>query len=338
MVKYTITEIAKLCGTSPATVSRVMNNPEIVAPPLREKIEKVMQEVGYKPNPFASRLSSKSHWGLALFVFDILNPFFAMIVRRISHLAMEQGIPLTVCDTENNEEKERIYLDYLIDNKIGGIIFAEGISMNTIERAGKYTETVLIDRHSQEGVMSEVSSDNYNGARQAVEYLLQLNHRRIGFISGPETWPSAEDRFKGYRDALELFNVPFRPEMVSRGDLRFESGISAMEYFLTLPEWPTAIFSANDQMALGALNKANILNISVPEDISLIGFDNIPYYTLYNTKLTTVEQNIPELCEQAFNIMMEKIAGNSSEKEKKRIIIPTKLKIGETCRKLIGKT
>lgn len=334
MTRYTITEIAKLCGTSPATVSRVMNNPEIVAAPLREKIVKIMHDVGYKPNPFASRLSSKSHWGLALFVFDILNPFFAMIVRRISHLAMEQGIPLTVCDTENNEEKERIYLDYLIDNKIGGIIFAEGISMKTIERAGKYTETVLIDRHSQEGVMSEVSSDNYNGARQAVEYLLQLNHRRIGFISGPENWPSAEERFRGYCDALESYKIPFRPEMVSKGDLRFESGISAMEYFLTLPEWPTAIFSANDQMALGALNKANILNISVPEDISLIGFDNIPYYTLYNTKLTTVEQNIPELCETAFRVMMRKINGDEKSERQKRIIIPTKLRIGETCRKL----
>ena len=186
MSKYTIVEIAKLCGTSPATVSRVLNNPDIVAAPLRKKIEVIMHDVGYKPNPFASRLSSKSRWGLALFVFDILNPFFAMIVRRISHLAMEQGIPLTVCDTENNEEKERIHLDYLLDNKIGGIIFAEGISMATIERARKHTDTVLIDRHSEEGIISEVSSDNYNGARQAVEYLLQLNHKRIGFISGPE--------------------------------------------------------------------------------------------------------------------------------------------------------
>jgi DNA-binding LacI/PurR family transcriptional regulator len=296
-----------------------------------------MQEVGYKPNPFASRLSSNSRWGLALFVFDILNPFFAMIVRSISHLAMEQGIPLTVCDTENNEEKERIYLDYLMDNKIGGIIFAEGISMNTIEKARQFTETVLIDRHSQEGVMSEVSSDNYNGARQAVEYLLQLNHRRIGFISGPESWPSAEERFRGYRDALGSFNLTYKPEMVSSGDFRFESGIKALEYFLTLPEWPTAIFSANDQMALGVLNKAAHLNISVPEDISLIGFDNIPYYSLFNTKLTTVEQNIPELCEQAFRIMMKKINKEVADTEAKRMIIPTKLKIGETCRKLIAK-
>ncbi len=336
MAKYTITEIARLCETSPATVSRVLNNPELVAAPLRERIEKTMKEVGYKPNPFASRLSSKARWGLALFVFDILNPFFALVVRKISHLAMEQGIPLTVCDTENNSEKEKIYLDYLLDNKIGGIIFAEGISLDTIERAQKFTNTVLIDRHSEEGRISEVSSDNYNGGMQATEYLLQLNHRNIGFIGGPKNWPSSDDRYSGYRDALERHNIPFRAEMAFSGDLCFESGISAIEYFLTLPEWPTAIFSANDQMAFGALSKAKSMNISIPEDISLIGFDDIPFYSLYNTKLTTVQQDIQALCESAFAILMEKINNESGVVEEKRVVIPTKLKVGETCRKLVG--
>ncbi|MCF7943544.1 MAG: LacI family transcriptional regulator [Spirochaetia bacterium] len=336
MKRYTITEIAKLCGASPATVSRVLNNPSLVASPLREKIEETMRTVGYKPNPFASRLSSKSRWGLALFVFDILNPFFALIVRRIGHLAMEQGIPLTVCDTEADEEKEKIYLDYLCDNKIGGIIFGEGIALSTIEQAQKYTEVVLIDRHYKEGLISEVSSDNYNGGRQATEYLLQLNHRSIGFISGPKNWPSAEDRLNGYRDALKEYGIPVREELMYQGDLRFESGIDAMEYFLALPKWPTAIFSANDQMAFGAISKAKSLNISIPEDISLIGFDNIPFANLYNSKLTTIKQDINALCEHAFGIMMEKLGRDSDTSEHKRIIVPTQLKIGETCRKLMG--
>jgi len=314
----------------------VLNNPTLVAEPLRKRIEQKMKEVGYKPNPFASRLSSKSRWGLALFVFDILNPFFALIVRKISHLAMEQGIPLTVCDTENNPEKEKIYLDYLLDNKIGGVIFAEGISIPTIERAQKFTHTVLIDRHSQEGLISEVSSDNYSGGKQATEYLLQLNHRNIGFIGGPKNWPSADDRLYGYRDALKKNHIPFRPEMVFQGDLQFEAGVAAIEYFLTLPQWPSAIFSANDQMAFGALSKANSLNISIPEDISLVGFDDIPFYSLYNTKLTTMQQDIPALCDTAFDILMKKINNESADEKEKRIVIPTKLKIGETCRKLIG--
>ncbi len=347
MRNYTISEIAEMCDTSPATVSRVLNNPNLVAEPLRTRIEEKMKEVGYKPNPFASRLSSKSKWGLALFVFDILNPFFALIVRGISHLAMEQGIPLTVCDTENNPEKEKIYLDYLLDNKIGGIIFAEGISLPTIERSMKYTNTVLIDRRYSDRGVSEVSSDNFTGGKLATEYLIQLNHSTIGFIGGPRNWPSAKDRFMGYKAALEEHHIPFRSELIFEGDLQFESGIKAIEYFLTLPQWPTAIFSANDQMAYGVLNKANSLNIVIPDDISLIGFDNIPFYGFFNTRLTTMEQDIQALCRRSFEILMQKTQsfskdGSSAkawmnrEEEVQRVLIPTKLKIGETCKKLVG--
>jgi len=333
--RYTSTEIAKLCGTSAATVSRVLNNPELVAEPLRSRIRRTMEEVGYKPNPFASRLSSKSRWGLALFVFDILNPFFALVVRRISHLAMDQRMPLTVCDTENNEEKERIFLDYLLDSKIAGIIFGEGISVATIERARKATEVVLIDRHCEGDDIAEVSSDNYLGGCQATEHLLQLNHRNIAFISGPDGWASAEERLRGYRETLERYGLPFRPELVYRGDLRFESGIGALEYFLTLSEWPSAIFSANDQMAFGVLTRANGLNISIPKDISLIGFDDIPLYSLYTTRLTSVRQNIDELGRQAFQLMLSRLR-HEPEQGPQRVLIPTKLMIGETCGKYSG--
>jgi len=338
VAQYTITQIARLCGTSPATVSRVLNNPDLVAAPLRERIRAKMAEVGYKPNPFASRLSSKSRWGLALFVFDILNPFFALIVRRISHMAMEQRIPLTVCDTENNEGKERIYLDYLLENKIAGIIFGEGISTATIERAREQTETVLIDKHYREGVIAEVTSDNYMGGRQATDYLVQLNHRNIAFVGGPEHWSSAEDRLRGYRDTLEENSIPVRDELIYHGDLRFESGIQALEYFLTLPEWPSAIFCANDQMAFGVLSRARTLNISIPEDLSLIGFDDIPIYDLYSTRLTAVRQDIDALSTNAFGIMLAKLDGESPAagsggSTEQRVVIPTRLKIGETCNK-----
>lgn len=333
MGQYTISQIAKLCETSPATVSRVLNNPQIVAEPLRIRIQEKMVELDYRPNPFASRLSSQAGWGLALFVFDILNPFFALIVRKISHLAMEKRIPLTVCDTENNEEKERIYLDYLLENKIGGILFSEGISSNIIERAVGMTETVLIDRHIGEGSISEVTSDNYMGGCQATEYLIQMNHRNIAFIGGPDGWASAEDRFRGYLDTLERYGIPFQARFVFNGDLRFESGIAALEYFLTLPEWPSAIFSANDQMAFGVLTKAKSMSISIPGDISLVGFDDIPLYSLYETKLTAVQQDIDALCERSFELMMTKLSGNVAGAEPKRSVIPTRLKIGETCGK-----
>lgn len=336
MARYTITEIARLCGTSPATVSRVLNNPELVATSLREKIQVTMDEVGYRPNPFASRLSSKSRWGLALFVFDILNPFFALMVRRIGHLAMEKRIPLTVCDTENNEAKEKIYIDYLLENKIAGIIFTEGISLATIERARTNTATVLVDRHYKEGLVSEVTSDNVLGGTQATEYLIQLNHKRIAFIGGPEGWASAEDRYRGYRNTLERHGIPYDPHLVYRGDFTFDSGIKALEYFLALPEWPSAIFSTNDQMAFGVLTRAHSLNISIPDDISLIGFDDIPLNSLYTTRLTAIQQNINSLCESAFMSIVQKLESHSDESVNERIIIPTKLKIGETCAMYTG--
>jgi len=331
VARYTITEIASLCGTSPATVSRVLNNPELVVEPLREKIRLKMEEVGYRPNPFASRLSSKSRWGLALFVFDILNPFFALMVRKIGHLAMERRIPLTVCDTENNEAKEKIYLDYLLENKIAGIILTEGISLPTIERARASTATVLIDRHYEKGLVSEVTSDNLLGGTQATEYLIQLNHRNIAFIGGPEDWASAEDRHRGYRETLARHGIPYEPRLVFRGDLTFDSGIKALEYFLSLSEWPSAIFSTNDQMAFGVLTRAHSLNISIPNDISLIGFDDIPLNSLYTTRLTAIQQDIDGLCENAFDIIAKKIGPHPEAIEEQRIIIPTRLKIGETC-------
>jgi DNA-binding LacI/PurR family transcriptional regulator len=331
MRKYTISEFAKLCGTSPATVSRVLNNPGLVSAPLRTIVEMKMKETGYKPNPFASRLGSKSKWGLALLLFDILNPFFALLVRQISHLAMEQGIPLTVCDTEGNLEKEKVYLDYLLDNKIAGILLSEGISISTIERARKNSKVVLIDRHFNQGRISEVSSDNYSGGRQATDYLLQLNHRRIGFIAGPDNWLSAEERLRGYKDALESHGVPFRFDMLYKGDLRFESGISALEYFLSLPKRPTAIFSANDQMAYGVLYRAKELYIDIPQDISLVGFDDIPFHSFFRGNLTTIKQDIPALCTKAFSIIMGKLGNNGAMGTEKRVLIPTSLKIGDSC-------
>lgn len=315
-------------------MSRVLNNPGIVAEPLRSRIRSTVDRLGYRPNPFASRLGSKSGWGLALFVFDILNPFFARIVRKIGHLALEQRIPFTICDTENNEEKERLYLDYLLENRIGGVIFTEGMASSSITRARAHTEVVLIDRECGDEDIAVISSDNYRGARQAVEYLIQLNHERIGFVSGPTGWASAAARKRGYEDALTSAGIDGDPSLVFTGDLRFESGIAALDYFLSQPVWPTAIFCANDQMAFGVHSKATALNISIPGDISLVGFDDIPVYSLHNSVLTTVRQRTDELCERAFSVMLAKLRGESIDESDRAVVVPTELKIGNTCRKV----
>jgi DNA-binding LacI/PurR family transcriptional regulator len=329
--KQTISEIAAICGTSKATVSRVLNNPEIVSKPLRTRILKKMQEVGYIPNPFAKNLGHNGTWGIALFVFDILNPFFAFMVRQIGHLTMQERIPLTVCDTENDKEKEKLYLDYILRNKIGGIIFTEGISHSLVERAEKRVPIVLIDQHHTLGCVPEVASDNFNGALQATEYLIQLNHRRIAYVTGPENWSTARERLHGFREGLARHHIDSDPQLVFVGDFLYESGILALEYFLSLQEWPTAIFCANDQMAVGVLNKAQALNISIPNDISLVGFDGLPLFGLRGAGLTTVRQDIPALCRHAVDLLMKQFSG---QRLSEKIVVPTQLIVGDTCKKI----
>jgi LacI family transcriptional regulator/LacI family repressor for deo operon, udp, cdd, tsx, nupC, and nupG len=328
---YTISKIAKICETSKATVSRVLNTPELVSKPLRSKVLKTMEEVGYTPNPFAKNLGNNGTWGIALFVFDILNPFFALMVRQIGHQTMQKKIPLTVCDTENDIEKEKVYLEYLLKNKIGGIIFTEGISPALIDRARKRVPIVLIDQHHMSEEVPEVTSDNFSGAMQATEYLIQLNHHRIGFVAGPKDWKTAQERFSGYREALVKHQIDADPQLVFNGEFLYESGTRALEYFLGLQEWPTAIFCANDQMALGILNKAQALNISIPNDISLVGFDAIPLFGLSTPKLTTVKQDIPELCRHAVDLLLKQHKG---QYRRNRTTVPTQLIVGETCKKI----
>lgn len=331
MKKFPISKIAEICGTSKATVSRVLNHPEIVSESLRKKIYKTMKEVGYVPNPFARKLGANSLWGVALFVFDIMNPFFASMVKEISHLAMKEKIPLTVCNTENNRYNEKLYLDFILKNRIGGVIFTEGVSNEIIDRAREYVPVVAIDKHYALGNIPEISSDNYNGAFKATNYLIQLNHRKIGFIMGPKEWSSAQERFNGYKDALKKNKIEFRPELVYQGDFQLESGIKAMEYFLGSSKWPTAIFCSNDQMALGILNKANTMNMSIPNDLSLIGFDGMPLISYVKPKITTVRQNIPVICKKAFDLILNQLKEETSIE---KVLIPTEIIIGETCKKI----
>jgi DNA-binding LacI/PurR family transcriptional regulator len=332
--EYTIAKIAELCNTSKATVSRVLNNPEVVSEKLRNKVLEIMKQVGYTPNPFAKQLGIRGSWGIALFVFDIINPFFALMTRQIGHLTMEKGIPLTVCDTENDENKEAVYLDFLLRNKIGGIIFTEGFSISLVERAHRRVPVVLVDQHYVPESVPEVTSDNFNGSLQATEYLIQLNHDRIGYVAGPPDFPSARERLLGYRQALKNNGITYDSQLIFQGDFRYESGLQALEYFLSLRKWPTAIFCANDQMALGAFNRAQQMNISIPNDLSLVGFDAIPLFGLSPIKLTSVKQDIPMLCRNAVELLLKQIGGQPA---KERIIVPTQLVVGDTCKKTTAK-
>jgi LacI family repressor for deo operon, udp, cdd, tsx, nupC, and nupG len=189
---------------------------------------------------------------------------------------------------------------------------------------------VLIDLHSKDGAFPEVTSDNFGGALAATDYLIQLNHRRIGFVTGPLEWSTALQRFRGYKAALEKHKIPFDPGLVYHGDFRPESGMQAIDHFFSMGEWPTAIFCSNDQMVFGALNKAQNLNLSIPQDFSLVGFDDIPLVSLVRPRITTVRQDVPALCRTAMELLNKQIKGNSCQD---LVIVPTQFMARDTCKK-----
>jgi DNA-binding LacI/PurR family transcriptional regulator len=332
MSKICIDDIARICNVSKATVSRVLNHPEMVAVDLREHIFRVIDETGYSPNQFAQRLGrSEEHWGTALFVYDIVNPFFSLITRGLTTLSLQNNIPMFVFETLNSLERERLYLDLLIKNKVSGVVFTAGVSEESIRRANDYFPVVVIDQHFEHLQIPEVLSDNLKGAKQAVDYLIKLNHRRIAFINGPEGWISSQTRFEGYLAALREADIPFDPRLVFRGNLQLYSGLDAGKYFMSLDEWPTAIFAANDQMALGAMNNAQMMNLHIPGDLSIIGFDGTSVVTQARPQLTTVQQDIGQICNTAMSLLSDLIQGKDVEKDH---LIDTTLVIGDTCRRL----
>ena len=332
MSKVRIDDIARLCNVSKATISRVLNHPELVNQAQRDRILKVMNETGYSPNQFAQKLGrSEEHYGLALFVYDIVNPFFSLMTRALSTLSLQQNIPMFVFETINNIERERLYLDMLIKNRVGGVIFTAGVSEETIKRARNHFPVVVIDQHLEDMDIPEVGSDNFNGAKDAVEYLIKLNHKKIAFIAGPEGWVSSKLRYEGYRYALEAASIPFDPDLVFKGDLQMYSGIEACKYFTSLREWPTAIFSANDQMALGVMNHATLLNLSIPNDLSLIGFDGTSMISQVRPQLTTVRQDIGQISKVAMTLLTSLMEGKTHTNKH---LVETTLVIGDTCRRL----
>ncbi|AZO93688.1 LacI family DNA-binding transcriptional regulator [Halocella sp. SP3-1] len=329
----TIRDIAEMCDVSTATVSRVLNSPDQVAEKTREKVLQVIKEENYIPNQIAKNLNSNITNNIALFIFDIMNPFFTKLIKEANRIAFDWNYSLIICDTENEKERELKYLNYINKSKFAGLILTEGISGEILEKLDPSYPVVCIDRYINSNSNRNypiITSENREGARKAVEYLVTLNHKKIAHVSGTPGVKTADERKQGYLDIVEKYELPVDERYIYTGDFRTESGIKALEYFLSLEEMPTAIFCANDLMAKGLLGRSMSLNINVPGDLSIIGFDGILNNSYY--KLTTVKQSIAQMAAVAMKELINLIEKKTvSPKERK---IPGKLIVGDTCQKL----
>jgi LacI family transcriptional regulator len=313
-----IVDVALKARVSIATVSRVVNKSlHKVNPTTRERVLAAISEMDYRPNALAKGLLMKKTMTIGIIIPDISNPYYAEIVRGIQDVADQAGYAVTLHNTDKKPGGITRYIDLLREKSADGIIFSGGIinGHETLSILKELKErVVVIGRHEVDS--PAVMVDNIGGAAQAVQHLLDIGHRRIGFIGGPDGSTTALDRLAGYKNTMAKNGLMFARRLVKKGTWNPQSGYLLGMQLLKGKSRPTAIVAANDQMAFGAIKAAKELGLMVPEDLAVVGFDNIPLSSYFNPSLTTVEIPMHDLGAAAVRMLLSLISGENFEKIK----------------------
>lgn len=299
----TVKDVARDAGVSVGTVSRVLARNETVNPAIRQRVEAVIERLGYRPSSLGRSLRLNKSDIIGLVVPDITNPFFAELAKHLETLASAAGYSVLLANTHEDPNAECKQVQSLLGRAPAGIVIApvSGSLVGSILRDGAVSVTIAIDRAL--AGHSLVATDNFEGGRLAASHLLELGHRRIGYISGPSTTDVSIQRLNGFRGRIEEASADRSQSAVDlrvlEGAFDYKSG-EAMGRMLLQGEAsqrPTAIATANDQQAIGLLRASRDLGIRVPEDLSIVGFDDIPLASLVLPRLTTVRQPMEEIAE-----------------------------------------
>ena len=324
-----ITDVAAAAGVSVATISRALRSPDVVAPETLERVLTAIRDMGYTPNAQARNLRTSRAKMIIAIVPDIANPFFSEVIRGIERVAQQQGYSVLLGDTENNSKREEIYAQMVASRQVDGAIILLPHISSSIRRAG--APIVNACEYVSDKTITSVYSDNVGGARSATEYLLALGHVSIGFIGGPPGSPLSVDRERGYVEAMRSNGLSPDRKLMAAGDFSAESGVRATEALLARGVPLTALMCANDEMALGALRAVRDRGLSVPADISIIGFDDIRLARFIDPPLTTVAQPMQEIGREAMTLLIELLADPTVAARKR--ILPTQLIIrGSTAK------
>lgn len=287
-----IIDVAAKAGVSPATVSRVLNNASGVTPKTRNKVMKAVDELNYHPNAAAKNLRLQKSLTIGVIAQDINNAYFTEIIKGIENMAYAQKYKVFICDAENQTDKEREYLTMLMDRTMDGVIMiAPTLSDEEIcEIADKGYFVAIIGRNIEHPRIPCIYTDNVKFSRQVVEHLVERGHRDIVFLNGyPEAVDSYE-RLEGYLKALKENQIPFRPDLVENGNFNESGGYEAMNRLFAKGAKFTAVFAANDEMALGVYQACKERGISIPEELAVVGVDNNRISKYVTPQLSTVNQ------------------------------------------------
>lgn len=330
--RQTIAEIASKAGVSIPTVSRVLNNRPDVAPETRTHVERIIQESGFIRNRMANALRQGNSGLVDLVIPDLDSPYTVEVVRGVTGAIQRTAFRLALSVTYQTYDLEQQWLDRVLSASTDGVILllARGQSHQLDELRRRDIPFVVVDHRGELGIdVPSVGATNWLGGRTATEYLLSLKHRRIGLISGAATLRCSLDRIAGYRAALESAGIAIDPELIRPGNHDQATGYEQTCALLDLPDPPTAIFAGCDVQAMGVYSALRARGIRIPEQMSVIGFDDVQISALVTPTLTTIHQPLAEMGRTATSMLLRLIAGEPLDSI--RAELTTSLIVRESC-------
>ncbi len=318
---YNIREVAAAAGTSVATISRALQRPQVVAPATLRRVLAVIEKLGYIPSAQPKMLRTARTNVIVALLPDISNPFFSEVIRGIEQVAHQHGYSVLLGDTQNSRDRETVYAQLLATRQADGIITLLP-HLPSIAAVGRLP-LVNACEYFKDSSVTRVFVDNRKAAQEATAYLVSLDHREIAFVSGPMHTQICVDRDAGYDLALRAAGIKRDPALTVLGDFSVGSGMLAVENLLAAKQVFTAVFCANDEMAMGAMHALKDHRIRIPEDVSVIGFDDIRYARHTDPPLTTVAQPMGALGRKAMELLLEIL--ERPQTPARKVVLPTEL-------------
>ncbi|MCP1181710.1 LacI family DNA-binding transcriptional regulator [Paenibacillus sp. 1781tsa1] len=334
-MKSTIYDIAREAGVSIATVSQVINGKGKISEKRRAEIMEIMERLHYQPSAIAAALTGKQTYTLGLLVPDISNPYFAELARAVEDRSRQLGYSVVICSTDNKDERVERYLNLLQQKRVDGMMIGTGIDNADIlsPLLQQSIPVALIARHMPTLSVHTVTIDDILGGALAAEHLLELGHTRVAVLSEPSKVSSSQERVRGFREALIKAGYTLEPTQIRESAADLSSAKKEALLLLGENDHPTGLFCCNDIQAIGALQAAKELGLRVPEDVSIIGFDNTILASVTSPPLTTVAQPIEELGHRAVDLLIEEL--KDEQKEPQKIVLKPELVIRDSAGRVL---
>ena len=312
----TIERVAQEAGVSPSTVSRILNGTAVVSGAKKQAVDDAIAKLGFVPNPMARGLAGGRTLSIGVVTQAIDSPFYGAALRGIEDELDPAGYSPLFVSGHWNASVEARCIDVLRSRRVDGIVVLTGrLPDAALTACAKALPVVVTGRNLTAPGLYALNFDNFEGGRLATRHLIELGHQRIAFIAGDQDHPDANERLRGYRAALETAGIAFEPELVVPGEYHEVSGLLAVDRLLERRQRFTAIFAANDQMAIGAALGLQRRSLRVPEDVSLVGFDDLPSSVYAIPPLSTVHQPAYELGRLAAAAVLQLLAGKTPDAE-----------------------